>query len=486
MAFVQDDEELDPNAPPSTGGDSGVISGTGGSSSTKAPTSPNAPGGMPGNFVGIQQYLDANKPQSEKLAGQVGSYVTDLGDTARKTTSEQKGLFDKAVSDNTVNFNQDLYNQAQNNAEQVDSDAAKKAEFQKMYGAQYKGPESFTGSTYDIASSNANKAAIDAANQTKNEEGQRQLVSGLQKKTAGYTGTGAQAFDSALLQAAPSARGILSDASSKQSDLKANLDAIKAEEDKNASTASSDTNTTGQRFQSTFGNQNIQKQIEDALTKRAGTQNQASKDSTKAIIQKLQNGEALTDAEIAQSGLGGNASVSPYSSIQDYKNYVPDLSQYFSTVEPNITGQQVANPEEYARYAALNDLTGQNANYLTNPALAGTAPANAPASFDLGKFMTDAIAGRTAQNAKPARPPQETRESKLQKENTQRVDNATKAGILTPESIPIGYVTPEIQKAGGNIAKAFKKITSDKNAKTNISKFDPSEFLDSLTRKKHG
>lgn len=500
MAFVQDDEEQDPNAPPQTSSPDSVITGAGGGSNSKAPTSPNAPGGMPGNFVGIQQYLDANKPQSEKLANQVGGYVTDLGDTARKTVGEQKNQFDQAVGQNTVGFNQDIYNQAQTNAEKVASDAAKKAEFQKMYNANYQGPTSFTGSDYDTTATKATQAAVDAANQTKNEEGQKQLVGGLQKKTAGYTNQGAQAFDSALLQAAPNARQVLSDASGKQADLQANLNAVKAEEDKAAKTAADTTNATGSKFQGTFGNQALQKQIEDALTKRAGQKSQDSTDEITGLIGKLKNGQSLTDNEITKLGIGGNFSVSPYTSLQNYKDYVPDLNPYFNITNANYSGQQVATPEEYARYQALNDLTGQKADYLSNPSLSGQGSGAAVGGFDLGKFMEDAIRARDlklAEEQKTKDAAAAAGQGKKSDSMQVRTDDAVNAGLINPMFAPVGFASPEIRKAGssissdtkkagGNVAKAAKKIFSDKNLKTNISKFDPSEFLDSLTRKQHG
>ncbi len=500
MAFVQEDDEENQNQP-ETSGAGGLITGGASGGSAKSPSSPNAPGGMPGNFVGIQQYLDANKPQSDKLANQVGGYVTDLGDTARSTVSNQKNQFQNAVDTNTVGFDENLYNEAQKNPQAVAADAARKASFQKMYNANYQGPQSFTGSDYDTAASKATNAATEAANQTKTEQGQKQLVSGLQKKTAGYSTEGASAFDSLLLQAAPNARQILGDAANKQSDLNANLAAVRAEENKAASDAATKTANTSKTVQGTFGNNALQNQIQKTLMDRAGSRTQTAKDNVNAIIEKLKRGESLTDEELTRSGLGGNASVSPYTSIQNYRNYVPDLGSYFHQEVPDITGQQVATPEEYARYAALNDLTSQKADYLTNPSLAETGNADPLVSFDLGQFMNDAIAKRNLELAEAEKkrlagiPPDPKKPDALQT----RVDDAALGTAILPGiGTAVGFASPEIRKGaksvsetgkrvGSSISKGVKSwVPSDLNLKKDISKFDPSEFLDSLMRKQHG
>lgn len=386
MAFVQDDEELDPNAPPSTGGDSGVISGGGSSTSSKGPSSPNAPGGMPGNFVGIQQYLDANKPQAAKLGNTIGGYVTDLGNTATSTVADQKSKFDQAIGQNTVDLDQGLYDEAQKNPQAVAADAGKKASFQKMYNANYGGPSQFSGSDYYTNANNANNAAIDAANQTKTPEGQGQLVSGTQKKTAGYSTPGATIFDQALLQASPTASKTINDAGANQSNLKANLDAVTAEEDKAARDAKTKTAATNATLQGTFGNQKLQNQIQNALSGKVKTASDEARGIASQTLDKLTKGGSLSAQELKDLGL----TQANYDQINSKRGLVPGVGQYTGVMNADITPQNIASADDYARYQALNELTGQNANYLSNPSQAGTANRDAVKDFDLNKFLEDA------------------------------------------------------------------------------------------------
>jgi hypothetical protein len=48
-------------------------------------------------FTSITQYLEQNKPQAEKLAGQVGSYVTGKGETARNLITEGENKFKREI-----------------------------------------------------------------------------------------------------------------------------------------------------------------------------------------------------------------------------------------------------------------------------------------------------------------------------------------------------------------------------------------------------
>lgn len=394
MAFV-DEENLDPNAPAPSGGGSTLISGQGGSSSNRptgaAPTSPDAPGGMPGNFVGIQQYINANKPQSQQLANNVAGYVNDLGNTARSTQQSSGEQFQQAVDQNTVDLNKDLYSKAQSNPDQVASDAAQKSEFQKMYNANYAGPSSFESSDFYKPAQTSTKAATDAASLIGTPEGQKQVVSNFQKSSAGYSNPGALTFDSLLLQGAPNARDTLSNAASNQKDLQANLDALASEKNLAAKNAATTTNATGQTVRGTFGNEQLQTAIQNALIKKASDAQTAASSTGQSVIEKLNKGQQLSPDELTSIGLNPQK----VSQIYEGEKTLPNITPYISVGNPSINAQNIATPEDYARYQALNELTGQKANYLSNPALANTANTNALSSFDFDRYLKD------LQNAQP-------------------------------------------------------------------------------------
>ncbi len=492
MAFV-DDENLDPNAPAPSGGGSTLVSGQGGSSNAHAgtsPSSPNSPGGMPGNFVGIQQYLNANQPQSSKLAGQVGGYVNDLGSTARQAVSNASGQFQGAVDQNTVNLDQNLYNEAQANPQQVASNAAKKSEFQKEYNASYGGPSTFEGSDYYNPALKATQTATDATTLLGSPEGQKQVVSNVEKKTGGYSTPGAQSFDTLLLQGAPNARSVIDDTVKNNSDLKANLDAAAAEQNKRAQNAAATTAATGQTYQGTFGNQQLQDAIQKSLMGKAETANTTANTTSKSIVDKLMKNQPLTPQELQSLDINQ----ANLSKIQEGEKYVPDLTPYAGTTPTNVTGQQIATPEDYARYQALNQLTGQNANFLSNPSLAGSANLNGVKPFDLNKYLTDVATAQKSQEDKAAAANKPGAPGSNPNSNAARADAAISgATIAGMPGAQIGAATPEIKKAGSSVSStakraggAVKKVFSDRNLKTNIEKFDASSFLDSLMGAKHG
>ncbi len=498
MAFV-DDENLDPNAPPPSGGGSTLITGQGGSSNVHtgpAPSSPNAPGGMPGNFVGIQQYLNANQPQSSKLAGQVGGYVSDLGTSARGAASGAQGQFQNAINQNTVNLDQSLFNEAQANPQQVAADAAKKAEFQKEYNANYGGPSSFEGSDYYAPALQATRAASDATTLLGTPEGQKSVVANLEKKTGGYSTPGAQSFDTALLQAAPNAREVIGQTIAKNSDLKANLDALAAEGNKAAKNAAATTVATNQAYQGTFGNQQLQSALEKALTAKASEANTSALKQGQSIVEKLVSNQPLTDQELQSLDINKDN----LSQIQAGEKYVSDLNPYTGVVSPNITGQQIASSDDYARYLALNELTGQNANFLTNPNLANSANYNSVKPFNLNQYLADVAAAQKAEAdriAEANKAPPRTH-PQIEPPTAGQVLSAVPGAIGNAISKVGNAISKEGIKAGApvqaptapdifsKIGKFGKKVFSDKNLKTNVEKFNASAFLDSMIGAKHG
>lgn len=388
MAYYDPTEEdqLDPNAPQQqvqTGPQSGVISGQGSSPSagSPAPKPTNAPD-KPGNFVGIQQYLEQNKPQSAKLAQDVGNFVTDQGVKAQGALDAGQNNFNQAVDQNTVTLNEDLFKQAKESPQEVAADQAKKAEFQKMRDAQYKGPSSLEGSDYYQPISLAVQNALGTAGKTSSTEGRSSLLADIQKQNKQKVSRGAANLDSALLSVSPDSKNILSQARDSINPLDQKLKDSAAADALKASQAADQTAKTQKAIQDAFaGPTGVQGQLESSLRSRADQAAKQAGMDTDAIMDLLRTGnKSISNAQLKLLGLtrgqyDGLINDQKYYKDKNKSTTLNDLTS-FATKQPplnQITPQNIANDTEYARYAALNDLMGTSNGFLSDPSLAGKA-----------------------------------------------------------------------------------------------------------------
>lgn len=410
MAFanqIDDEDENIEGQPVQAGGTSSIISGQGATATSTAPTPAAAPAGTAtgagGNFVGIQQYINANKPQSAKLANQVGGYVEDLGENARNELSTAQSGYNSAVGSNTVEYNKGLFDEVGQNAAQVAADAAKKAEVEKQRTAQYKGPSSFLESEFYNPAQAAVKAATSASDQTSNEEGQKQMLGQFQQQPR--VNQGALAFDSALLSSDPTARARLEAARVANSDLQGSLDRTISEGLTKAQQAAATTAAT-----KASANENLNTQLSDfdtMLKNKVASLTSQSKSQADNLITALRNGTNLTDAQVKSLGISKEQYTNLLADMNLLKNtfgnskYV-DLSPYATKVgvDGQINAQNAASAEDYARYIALNDLMGQQGQLLTDPTKAGGAANIKYADLDVNNLAQNMQTGISAAQQK--------------------------------------------------------------------------------------
>lgn len=395
MAFYEneDDKQLDPNAPQekTTGEGSTVISGQGATPVQAAQaaetTQPDgAVGGATsanpsGSFVGIQQYIKANQPQSSKLAETVGGYVQGQGQQAQQSLKDAQDKYNAQVQANTVNLNQDLLNQAKDKAETVASDEAKKAEFQRMRDANYQGPTSLQATDLYNPVAQAISKAQQSAALTQDEAGQKQLLGQIKGEQGRKINKGALAFDTALLQADPNAKGILEQSRQAISPLQAQLEAAQAQSLTDAQKAAQATQASKDAVAQAFtGDKSVQKTLEQSLLDKATSAQNQSKQQAEATINALKQGAQLTDDQLKLLGVS-RADWNAMVGDRDYykskwgKTNLDNLAGYGQVVNPavGITAQNIASAEDYARYQALNDLMGVKNQFLSDPSQAGKA-----------------------------------------------------------------------------------------------------------------
>lgn len=389
MAYFDenDDEQLDPNAPQEvqTGPQAATISGQGATSSgsaTSAPAqTPNAPD-KPGNFVGIQQYLAQNKPQSANLAKDVGSYVTGQGEAAKTALNEGQGSFNQAVDQSTVQLNNDLFEEAKKSPQQVAQDQAKKAEFQKMRDAQYSGPSSLESSDYYQPINSAIQNALGTAQKTTSAEGRSSLLADIQRANKQKVSRGAANLDAALLSTSPDSREILSQAKESIAPIQGELESFKSAADLKAAQGADQTAKTQKAIRDAFsGSTGVQGQLESDLRNKAAGSISAADKAASDVIAKLKAGDAnVSDAQLKLLGIGREQYNGLLNDQKYYKNLqqgsgLEDLSSFATAQNAGnqISAQNVASADDYARYQALNDLMGTSNVFLSDPTNAGKA-----------------------------------------------------------------------------------------------------------------
>ena len=218
MAFYNEKEDQDQEAlaqgqEPTTGQGSSTIGTSGAAASNEQQSAANAASNTgstsPTTFAGIQDYVNANKQQTAKLANDVGGMVTGYGTEARNALAQGQEKFNKDVQDNTVNLDERVFNQAQQDATQVANNQQDLQTFQNMRDAEYKGPASLESSQYYQPINQAFNTANTASENTQTDAGQRTLLGQLQQKQRGKINQGALDFNAALLQGDLDARAIL-------------------------------------------------------------------------------------------------------------------------------------------------------------------------------------------------------------------------------------------------------------------------------------
>ncbi len=296
----------------------------------------------PGNFVGISQYLDANKPQSAALADKVGGVITGAADTARNELGSKVADTEGQIKSNTVNYDQSAVNQLNQDASKADVN-----KINSLKNASYQGPTALGGID---SLAGAKQAAANADT----EEGRRALVGSLYKDQP--LKKGALSFDNLLLQADPTAKGTLQAAKDKANvgGLETDIAAQNARLQAQSQAAKDTTAQTAAQTRAAIGQ--AQSGFESGLQGRVDAARKSATQNAQETLARLQSGGGLTGQATDQdlSLLGIN---------QD--QYGKLLS---SGSAPNLTGAvrdasginagNVATAEDYARYNVLKRLAG--------------------------------------------------------------------------------------------------------------------------------
>ena len=356
MAYYNDDEEEQqggpqlqqgggqPGAPQAGGsfiqgqGATSAPSAAAGAAATAAKTPDN-----PGNFVGIKQYLDQNKPQAQKLARNVGGFVKGQGQEAQGALGQAQNTFNQQVGQNTIAADQGILDLATNNATSLIGNQEQLAQFEKMRDAEYGGPLALEQTDYFNPVMEAINKAKQSAKNTASVQGRNALLTDLQNANTQRSSAGAASLDNALLGASDQSRKILGRARNQVGKLDESLtEAQKAATDK-AAQAQAETEATRQaaRGSLTTGYNNLRS---DLLSREAALD--AEQLNQFRALQERAGNQTLTPEEMAKFGLS-TGTLTHGVNLGDFLNYTDGADIY-----------SVANQDDIARQAALRQLAG--------------------------------------------------------------------------------------------------------------------------------
>lgn len=197
-----DDEELLNNQNQQIGPQSTAISGGTPGQAAAAPTRPD----NPGNFVGIKQYLDANKTQSSKLGDQVSGNIQNTIQGSQGKIAGVGTDFDNMVTQgslsnigNAAAEAQEIASKTAKNAKGYLTDSSTKR-FGDIANALYQGPNNATQVAGYQGALGSITDAQRLADLSKTEAGSKELVKDVANKSKQYT-EGANRLDSYFLNA---------------------------------------------------------------------------------------------------------------------------------------------------------------------------------------------------------------------------------------------------------------------------------------------
>jgi hypothetical protein len=338
VAFYEDDEEEGKEGQPQTlGAPSSVISGAESQSpQAPAPAQAAAHAPKPEPFFGISQYINANRPQSEKLADRVAGQVNQKAGAVDEALNSASNSFNQAASSQEIKPDEDLFSQVRSSAEQVASDPNKVNQFNSFKNAQYTGPKSLedldSGSAWSGIQSALAKAK-QAKDSTATEQGRMGLVKEL---AAGKNPSqGALTFDNLLLQSNPQAISKLQAAGSGLKDADERLKAA---------------NLTAQTKAKSIEDQDalVRSSAQNAITsgwddlKNSLTQRELEKDNEqKANVESLRDAIKTGNLSPEQLGvLGLDPNLRTYGQdLSRYINYKDDADIYSGATDSDVARQ---------------------------------------------------------------------------------------------------------------------------------------------------
>ncbi len=244
------------------------------------------------------------------------------------------------------------------------ADANKVKQVQHM-NEGYKGPTDFQTSSQFQAVNPELQKAQQAGTDLGNAAGQKNVLTNYQLDTrGGKVNRGAATLDQGLLGASKEAQANLGGAKTAAKGIDANLQSAIQNSLSKVAQAKQTSADTNKQFNDLFTGQFAQQQ--QGLENKAAQQRLADRDRINSVIGHASDHTYnLSGEEAANLGIDQNTAQQARALGLNLGDYVQGAGS------ANITGQNVATADDYARAQALSQLSGMQSSYLTDPSQAG-------------------------------------------------------------------------------------------------------------------
>ena len=383
MSYAIDEEDDENGQSVQSGQQSSIISGQGTAPGASGPKTPD----RPGNFVGLQTYLDANKAQSSKFGNQVV-------DNINNTTTNANTAIDKAGVDfnSKINSSNPISNTGL--VDKVKAGTVLSTEEENSWGKHRDNPNNTTNSIEETELyapvATVIKTAKDKGSLIGSEAGTTSLIND-QFKSPDYS-RGQQRFDSYLLNSdenktklnqqkqeidklEPKFGNISTSAQRYAAGEKARV----ANEQKAAKDALGlfDDPATPEVDESAGAFGSLQKYLREQAKKNTLVDDLATPQDESDPWKEMATSNSLTPEMLAALGLSA-----------DQDLYGIDLNAYLKKSPIAATEQNMATQADLDKYKALMRLTGtpQAGSYLEGGKIGGFVPYNADKSGLIAKL----------------------------------------------------------------------------------------------------
>ncbi len=338
-----------------------------------------SPGAAPSTpWSNISSYLTANAGQAGKVADTLAGNLTNQYNTANQQIGQAAQGYGQQIESNRVPLDQSLAQRAASTPSQLVQNPNDVAAFQKMYNAQYKGPQDFSSSDdYSELVSGVEKAQKNAALVNQGTPGIQTLLQQAESAQGRNPTQGITALDTLLLQEAPENFGKIAEAAKPFSGLSDYLGSTQ----KGLDTAAQNAAKEAAQTQSTLQNQfigpggvapTLQNQFNQSLQTASG-QAKTYNDTIASIINSLNANQNLTQQQyhdVDPSGIlqtltnpGGGSGIFDQMVATGMPGISPNmLTQFYNApdqvAQPGL--ENVLTPEQFANAQALNQLIGQD------------------------------------------------------------------------------------------------------------------------------
>lgn len=328
------------------------------------------------NASKLSDYLKANQDQVKAFGNQVAGNLNTGYNSILDSMNQGFGNFNQQVNQGYAQPNQKLVDQAASNPSEFVKNQGNVDAFKSLYNNQYTGPNNFE-SSQPYANIN------DQVNQAVQNTGMLNTQSGLTSYLNNYLGganktQGMQNLDTLLLQRSPEARQAISNAAAPYKGLTNMLANKMQEADTNVANAKKSAQDNAASVQNQFiGQGGVIPSFQNDLNQRVSSAQQTAADRIKAVQDLLNNPtydassdstkQALSDLGLTQGQYeqfrGLNFPNTSTTTPQvNYNGYVT-----FQNPQAMLNAGNVASADDYARAAALQQLTGQDMSGFLNP-----------------------------------------------------------------------------------------------------------------------